>query len=99
MTKTKQIPISGFPEFLPSEQIVFAQVMDIIRDGFERYGFSPIETPAVERKEVLISKGGNEKEIYTLSRLAAEKGEDPNTDLALHFDLINRAIGALCGAA
>ncbi|RKZ52701.1 MAG: histidine--tRNA ligase [Candidatus Parabeggiatoa sp. nov. 3] len=87
MTKTKQIPISGFPEFLPSEQIVFAQVMDIIRDGFERYGFSPIETPAVERKEVLISKGGNEKEIYTLSRLAAEKGEDPNTDLALHFDL------------
>lgn len=87
MAKTKQISISGFPEFLPPEQIVFAKVMDIIRDGFERYGFSPIETPAVERKEVLISKGGNEKEIYTLSRLAAEKGEDPNTDLALHFDL------------
>ncbi|MEK8018393.1 MAG: histidine--tRNA ligase [Candidatus Parabeggiatoa sp.] len=87
MAKTKQISISGFPEFLPPEQIVFAKVMDIIRDGFERYGFSPIETPAVERKEVLISKGGNEKEIYTLSRLAAEKGDDPNTDLALHFDL------------
>ncbi|HID99252.1 MAG TPA: histidine--tRNA ligase [Thiotrichaceae bacterium] len=87
MAKTKQISISGFPEFLPPEQIVFAKVMDIIRDGFERYGFSPIETPAVERKDVLISKGGNEKEIYTLSRLAAEKGDDPNTDLALHFDL------------
>jgi histidyl-tRNA synthetase len=87
MAKTKLIPISGFPEFLPAEQIVFAQVMDIIREGFERYGFSPIETPAIERKEVLISKGGNEKEIYTLSRLTAEKGEDTNTDLALHFDL------------
>ncbi len=83
----KLTPISGFPEFLPEEQILFMKALDIVRGGYERYGFSPIETPAVERKEVLTSKGGNEKEIYALSRLAAEKGEDPNTELALHFDL------------
>ncbi len=87
MAKTKLIPISGFPEFLPKEQILFVKMLDIIRDGYERYGFSPIETPAVERKEVLTSKGGNEKEIYALSRLAAGEGEEPNTELALHFDL------------
>lgn len=84
-------PISGFPEFLPSEQIVFQRMMTIIRTEFERFGFSPIETPAVERKEVLTSKGGDEREIYALSRLAAELSDDPEedsaTDLALHFDL------------
>jgi len=87
MAKTKLTAISGFPEFLPPEQILFAKVLDIIREGYELYGFSPIETPAVERKEVLTSKGGNEKEIYALSRLAAGEGENPNTELALHFDL------------
>jgi histidyl-tRNA synthetase len=87
MVKTKLTPISGFPEFLPEEQILFVKMLDIIRDGYERYGFSPIETPAVERKDVLISKGGNEKEIYSLSRFAAMEGEDSSTELALHFDL------------
>jgi histidyl-tRNA synthetase len=79
--------MSGFPELLPAEQIVFNRCLDIVRSTFERYGFSPIETPSVERKEVLTSKGGNEKEIYALSRLAAGPGEPTETDLALHFDL------------
>lgn len=80
-------PLSGFPELLPAEQIVFNRCVAIIRDTFERYGFSPIETPAVERKDVLTSKGGNEKEIYALARLSAGPGESADTDLALHFDL------------
>lgn len=83
----KPMPISGFPEFLPAQQIVFNRMLEIVRTNFERYGFSPIETPSVERKEILTSKGGNEKEIYALSRLAAEDGENAETDLALHFDL------------
>ncbi len=87
MAKAKLTSVSGFPEFLPAEQIVFVKMLDIVRNGFERYGFSPIETPAVERKNVLIAKGGNEKEIYALSRLAAKEGEDSDTELALHFDL------------
>jgi histidyl-tRNA synthetase len=66
---------------------VFNRCLDIVRRTFERYGFTPIETPAVERKEVLTAKGGNEKEIYALSRLAAGPGEDAETDYALHFDL------------
>ena len=80
-------PLSGFPESLPAEQLAFNRCVTIIRDTFERYGFSPIETPAVERKEVLTSKGGNEKEIYALSRLSAGPAESADTELALHFDL------------
>ncbi len=79
--------MSGFPELMPEEQIAFNRCFSIIRNTFERFGFSPIETPAVERKEILTSKGADDKEIYALARLAAGAGEDPNTEFALHFDL------------
>ena len=82
----KPSPLSGFPELLPQEQIVFQRLLDSIREGYELFGFSPIETPAVERKEVLTSKGGNEKEIYSLARLAGSEGAN-ETEMALHFDL------------
>ncbi|MEH1767048.1 histidine--tRNA ligase [Nostoc sp.] len=48
---------SGFPEFLPSEKRLELHLLDIIRRVFESYGFTPIETPAVERLEVLQAKG------------------------------------------
>lgn len=79
-------PISGFPEWLPEEKIQETWMLDIIRRHYELAGFSPIETPAVERRDVLTAKGGNEKEIYSLRRLLAESDDD-GSDLALHFDL------------
>ena len=48
---------SGFPEFLPGEKRLEQHLMDTIRRVFESYGFTPIETPAVERLEVLQAKG------------------------------------------
>ncbi len=80
-------PLSGFPEYLPGEQIVFNRMISIIRSNFELYGFAPIETPAVERRQTLTSKGGDEKEIYALQRLHAGEDEDASTEMALHFDL------------
>lgn len=48
---------SGFDiELLPGERRLEIQVMDTIRAVFERYGFAPIETPCVERLEVLQAK-------------------------------------------
>ena len=83
----KPVAIGGFPEWLPEQKLVEQRLLDIIREEFERFGFGPIETPAVERKEVLAAKGVVEKEIYALSRLAAGEGEDAATEMALHFDL------------
>ncbi|MCW1969748.1 MAG: histidine--tRNA ligase [Anaerolineae bacterium] len=80
-------PISGFPELLPDAQIVFNRCLQIVRETYELFGFAPIETPAVERKEILTSKGGDEKEIFALTRLFTRPDESPETDLALHFDL------------
>lgn len=81
----KVMPISGFPEFLPRERIAEQLVLDIIRTTFERHGFAPIETRAVEPVARLLGKGGDtDKEIYGVARLADAGAE---ADLGLHFDL------------
>lgn len=75
--------ISGFPEFLPNEQIVFNRILQSIKEHFEFYGFVPMDTAAVERVDVLLAKG-NDNEIYGLYRLA---DENYKKDLGLRFDL------------
>ncbi|NCU38056.1 histidine--tRNA ligase [Candidatus Saccharibacteria bacterium] len=72
---------SGFGEYLPGEQIEFNRLMDIIRNTYEKYGYSPIDTPDIELSEVLLAKGGGETErqIYRFTR--------GRNDLSLRFDL------------
>ena len=83
MKKTLTTPRrpSGFNEYLPSEQIEFNRLLDIIRGTYEKYGYSPIDTPDLELSEVLLAKGGGETEqqIYRF-----ERGKN---DLSLRFDL------------
>lgn len=76
--------ISGFPELLPREQIIFNQVKGIIKYKFELYGFLPLDTRVVEKTNTLLANGNN-KEIYGLYRLAGEANE--KKDLGLRFDL------------
>ena len=89
MHKVQPALLRGFDqEYLPREQLQFNALIEIIRKNFELFGFLPIETPSAERKEVLTSKGGVEKEIYALSRLAADaEGDEASTKGALRFDL------------
>jgi histidyl-tRNA synthetase len=89
MHKVRPALLRGFDqEYLPHEQLQFNSLINIVRKNFELFGFLPIETPSAERKEVLTSKGGVEKEIYALSRLAADAEEDEaSTKGALRFDL------------
>jgi histidyl-tRNA synthetase len=85
--------LSGFPEWLPEERLVEQHVLDSLRRTFELHGFSSIETRAVETVGQLLRKGEIDKEVYGLSRLQDDEGEeagkgkhDPHA-LALHFDL------------
>ncbi len=88
MQKVKPQLLRGFDqEYLPHEQLQFNRLVDIIRRNFELYGFLPIETPSAERREVLTSKGGVEKEIYALTRLAEAEDDEAATKGALRFDL------------
>lgn len=72
---------SGFPEYLPAEQIEFNRLVNIVRRIYEEYGFSPIDTPDLELSEVLLTKSGGETEqqIYRFI-----KGSN---DLTMRFDL------------
>lgn len=76
---TKTLP--GFTEYLPAQQIAFNKMKDTITSVYESYGFVPMDTPVLERQEVLLAKAGGEteKQIYCL-----EKGDEK---LALRFDL------------
>jgi histidyl-tRNA synthetase len=86
--KVKPALLRGFDqEYLPQDQLQFNRLLDIIRRNFELYGFLPIETPSAERREVLTSKGGVEKEIYALTRLAEADDDEAATKGALRFDL------------
>ena len=73
--------LPGFMELLPQDQILFNKIKDTIRDTYEKFGFIPIETPLIEKSEVLLAKGGGEteKQIYRFT-----KGD---ADMALRFDL------------
>lgn len=81
--------LSGFPEWLPSARVVEQTFLDTLRRTFELHGYSGIETRAVEPLAQLTKKGETSKEVYLLSRLQAEPGEeaDPDKQLGLHFDL------------
>jgi histidyl-tRNA synthetase len=87
-------------ELLPAQQIAFQRMLDVIRRGFERFGFVPLETPVFELAEILLTKtgGDNEKQVYFVQPsgvLGATRLDSPGVDdppgrcpeLALRFDL------------
>jgi histidyl-tRNA synthetase len=87
---SKPTPLSGFPEFLPSQRIVEQEVIDRLRTVFELHGFAGIETRAAEPMTELLRKGEIDKEVYVVRRLHAEPGatDDVSSDsLGLHYDL------------
>ena len=73
--------LSGFMELLPRPQQQMERMMEILRQTYSLYGFTPLDTPVIEASEVLLAKGGGEteKQIYRF-----QKGD---ADLALRFDL------------
>ncbi|GLY06219.1 histidine--tRNA ligase [Actinoplanes sp. NBRC 101535] len=85
------MPISGFPEWLPSQRMIEQYTLDKIRSTFELYGFAPLETRAVEPLDTLLSKGETSKEVYLLRRLQEDSGAassgSSDDQLGLHFDL------------
>lgn len=88
MNHVKPRTMPGVLELLPLEQIAFQGMLDTIRRQFERFGFLPIETPAIELSDVLLTKSGGETErqvYFVQSTGSLRQGDRP--ELALRFDL------------
>jgi len=92
MALTTPRTMPGTLELLPREQIAFQRMLDTIRQGFEVYGFLPIETPAIEFADILLTKSGGETErqvYFVQSTGALERAPDQtgHPEHALRFDL------------
>lgn len=78
----------GTMELSPRRQVAFQRMLDVIRRGYERFGFMPVETPVFELADVLLTKSGGEteKQVYFVQSTGAiQQGHKP--ELALRFDL------------
>lgn len=81
MNIVKPSTIAGIMELLPEDQLAFDKMKNIIEETYKKFQFLPIDTPVIEKNEVLFAKGGGEteKQIY---EIASE-----TRDMSLRFDL------------
>jgi len=76
----------GTRDFAPVDKIIREELISILKEVFESYGYSPLETPSIERLDTLTAKfaAGTEsdaaKEIFKLT-------DQGNRELGLRFDL------------
>ena len=85
MKKLNTSPISGMQELLPEKQAIFNNLKNRIAEVYHSHGYLDIETPSIERTEILLAKAGGdtEKQIYKVIK-TTEAAED--SDQALRFD-------------
>jgi histidyl-tRNA synthetase len=84
-------PARGMRDFLPADVRKRNYVISIIKEVYEKYGFEPLETPAVENLETLTGKYGEEGSQLMFKILKRGEKLDVNdkqlADLALRYDL------------
>lgn len=74
--------LKGFRDYLPAAMLARERLMETARRVYRSYGFSPIDTPALEYAEILLGKGGDEsdKQLFRFT-------DHGDRDVALRFDL------------
>ncbi len=73
--------LNGFRDYLPSAMIPREQLIETAKSVYRSYGFSPIDTPALEYKEILAGKGGAESDKQMFQFQQGKR------DVAMRFDL------------
>jgi len=84
MTKIEPRIFKGARDFLPDQMLHRERILDKMKAIFRNYGYSPMETPAIEYLDVLAGKYGEDADrlIYRLNYKTGTKDE-----AALHYDL------------
>lgn len=78
----KPSTLKGFRDYLPSAMIAREKLIDTARQVYRSYGFSPIDTPALEFSEILLGKGGEESDRQIFRFI-----DQGDRDVAMRFDL------------
>ena len=88
MASQQTRPARGMRDFLPEDVRRRDYVIAVISDVYRRYGFEPLETPALENIETLTGKYGDEGHALIFKVLRRGQHEaSGETDLALRYDL------------
>jgi histidyl-tRNA synthetase len=84
----KPLPPKGTRDYLPAQIRARAGAIEIVRRVFESFGYAPLETPALERLDVLTGKYGTDADqlIFRILKRGAA-GERGEADLGLRYDL------------
>ena len=86
--KPRTEPARGMRDFLPEDIRRRAYVIGVIQRIYERYGFEPLETPAVENLDTLLGKYGDEgNQLIFKILMRGEHEASGKADLALRYDL------------
>ncbi|MGW8256185.1 MAG: histidine--tRNA ligase, partial [Thermoguttaceae bacterium] len=85
MNKSQRITprtLKGFRDYPPQAMIPRERLIDVARRVYRSYGFSPIDTPALEYLDILAGKGSEEtdKQLYKFK-------DHGGRDVGLRFDL------------
>jgi histidyl-tRNA synthetase len=88
-------PVNGMKDILPYEMEVRDYVTSIIKDTYRSFGFTPIETPAMESIGNLSNKQGgeNEKLIFKVMKrgeklnIPEAQSEEDVVDFGMRYDL------------
>ena len=88
-------PVTGMKDILPEEMEIRDYVISVIKDTYGSFGFTSVETPAVEHLENLNCKAGgeNEKLIFKILKrgeklkLEGDLKEEDLVDGGLRYDL------------
>ena len=73
--------LKGFRDYLPEQMILRSRIIGLFREVFERHGFEPLDTPALEHLEVLTGKAGeNERLMYRFT-------DHGGREVGLRYDL------------
>ncbi len=81
--KIKPEVLKGFRDYPPSEEIARQNLVAVFREVFESFGFSPLQTPALEKIETLKGADYGSENLETIFSFTGPE----KTDMALRFEL------------
>ncbi|MBE3588692.1 MAG: histidine--tRNA ligase [Thermoanaerobacteraceae bacterium] len=91
----KPVTLSGFRDYLPREASIRQEIIRVFKETCDLFGFAPLETPAVERWDILAKDRESLDVIIYSVQGSKERNED--TKKGLRFDLtvpLSRVVAA-----